>query len=278
VTSADDDGRSPTLLGKLRDIAALYAPSSSRGRPPPAATANGSGSSSLGRRGPSPKAFSPPPPPPVAPPPRLVLFPPLALPCAGGAGGAPGSPAWSSSAAAAAAAAADRALALEARVAAVGAAGVRLGELAHLLRPLIYVLLLRKHGPRSWRPWLASLAVELASGLATRKGHGLAAEARARAALGGALWPPPRTSLRSLALLQALASPRWRPAEGAELLGRRLALARYLLRSPAYERATRPALAAAARGVRWVPLAAPAARFALELVDGMQGYYTYVEG
>jgi peroxin-16 len=184
----------------------------------------------------------------------------------------------SSSPSSSSASAADRALALEARVAAVGAAGVRLGEALHLLRPLLYVLLLRKHGPRSWRPWLASLAIELASGLATRKGHGLAAEARAQAALGGRAWPPPRTSLRSLALLSALASPRWRPAESAELLGRRFALLRYLLRSPAYERATRPCLAAVARGARWLPLAAPATRFALELVDGMQGYYTYVEG
>ena len=38
-----------------------------------------------------------------------------------------------------------------------------LGEVVHIFRPLVYVLLIRKFGIRSWTPWLVSLAVELTS-------------------------------------------------------------------------------------------------------------------
>uniref|UniRef100_A0A8I6XBH8 Peroxisomal membrane protein PEX16 n=1 Tax=Hordeum vulgare subsp. vulgare TaxID=112509 RepID=A0A8I6XBH8_HORVV len=38
-----------------------------------------------------------------------------------------------------------------------------LGEAVHIFRPLIYVLLIRKFGIKSWTPWLVSLAVELTS-------------------------------------------------------------------------------------------------------------------
>ncbi|CAG8515423.1 9632_t:CDS:2 [Acaulospora morrowiae] len=36
-----------------------------------------------------------------------------------------------------------------------------LGELLYIIRPLLYVLALRKYGNRSWRPWLLSLSIEL---------------------------------------------------------------------------------------------------------------------
>lgn len=35
------------------------------------------------------------------------------------------------------------------------------GEALFILRPLIYVLFIRKYGIRSWTPWLISLAVDL---------------------------------------------------------------------------------------------------------------------
>jgi hypothetical protein len=38
-----------------------------------------------------------------------------------------------------------------------------LGEAVHIFRPLVYVLMIRKFGIRSWTPWLVSLAVELTS-------------------------------------------------------------------------------------------------------------------
>ncbi|KAJ2797393.1 hypothetical protein H4R21_004338, partial [Coemansia helicoidea] len=51
------------------------------------------------------------------------------------------------------------ALALVRRYGALGLAG----ELLFILRPLIYVMGIRKLGVRSWRPWALSLLVELAS-------------------------------------------------------------------------------------------------------------------
>lgn len=36
-----------------------------------------------------------------------------------------------------------------------------LGEVMFILRPLIYVLLIRKYGIRSWFPWSISLAVDI---------------------------------------------------------------------------------------------------------------------
>jgi hypothetical protein len=38
-----------------------------------------------------------------------------------------------------------------------------LGEVLHILRPVIYVLMLQRHGRRSWRPWLGSLGVDALS-------------------------------------------------------------------------------------------------------------------
>lgn len=38
-----------------------------------------------------------------------------------------------------------------------------IGELAHILRPLIYVMLIINCGRKSWRPWLISLIIELFS-------------------------------------------------------------------------------------------------------------------
>jgi hypothetical protein len=50
---------------------------------------------------------------------------------------------------------------------------------------------------------------------------------------------PAGSTLYSLALLRALSSTRWSPGEQQELLGRRLLLLRYLLRSPCYTVFTR---------------------------------------
>ena len=74
------------------------------------------------------------------------------------------------------------------------------------------------------------------SGLfAVNAGHGRAelAEAAATARF------PPGSTLYSLALLRALSTRQWTPSEAAELRLRKLALARYLLRSPCYDALTR---------------------------------------
>lgn len=35
------------------------------------------------------------------------------------------------------------------------------GEILFIIRPLVYVLLMKKYGTRSWFPWCVSLAVDL---------------------------------------------------------------------------------------------------------------------
>lgn len=45
-----------------------------------------------------------------------------------------------------------------------------IGEVLHILRPLIYVLLVVRYGRRQWKPWLVSLLVDVLSRHFTRKG------------------------------------------------------------------------------------------------------------
>jgi hypothetical protein len=89
-------------------------------------------------------------------------------------------------------------------------------------------------------------------------------------------WPAGST-LYSLALLRGLTARRWGPTEQQELLARRLGLLRYLLRSPCWDGLTRPVVARGVGAVQWLPLFGSLGTYALELIDSMQGYYTYVE-
>jgi hypothetical protein len=89
-----------------------------------------------------------------------------------------------------------------------------------------------RYGLRSWRPWLASLTLEMMSLGALGRGQALLHAAH------GASWPP-HSTLYSLALLRGMTRPGWGAAEQGELTARRLAMLRYLLRSPAYDVATR---------------------------------------
>jgi hypothetical protein len=52
------------------------------------------------------------------------------------------------------------------------------GEVAAIVRPLVYVSLLRRWGRRSWTPWVASLLCDLLSRLLTLRGHVLLSEVR----------------------------------------------------------------------------------------------------
>lgn len=47
----------------------------------------------------------------------------------------------------------------------------RFGEVAFILRPLLYVLGVLKWGRRSWKPWFLSLFVDIASLLAIKEGY-----------------------------------------------------------------------------------------------------------
>lgn len=47
-----------------------------------------------------------------------------------------------------------------------------LGEVLLILRPFLYVMMIRRHGLRSWRPWLSALAID-ATGMAILYGSTL---------------------------------------------------------------------------------------------------------
>jgi peroxin-16 len=47
----------------------------------------------------------------------------------------------------------------------------RFGEVAFILRPLVYVLAILLWGRRSWKPWFLSLAVDLISNEAVHRGY-----------------------------------------------------------------------------------------------------------
>ena len=145
-----------------------------------------------------------------------------------------------------------------------GAEAVAWGELLFLLRPVLYVAALRSHGDSSWKPWLLSLAVDAASAALIRRG-GAAAAAAARAG------PPGAAAHRAAAF-------GWSDAEAGELARRRALLALYLVRRPAYDAATAPALARVARALARVPLAGTLAARGLDLINGVTSYYSYTAG
>jgi hypothetical protein len=92
-----------------------------------------------------------------------------------------------------------------------------------------------RYGLTSWRPWLTSLTLELASASASSCGLSLL-----QAAAHSSSWPPKVTSLFSLALLRALTTHKeWTPGEAQELGSRRIGMLRYLLRGPMYALVTR---------------------------------------
>lgn len=61
------------------------------------------------------------------------------------------------------------------------------GELLHILRPVAYTLALRRWGRPSWRPWLASLALDLLSWQLSTGGAALSQRSAQRAAAAPAL-------------------------------------------------------------------------------------------
>ncbi|KAF9194741.1 Peroxisomal membrane protein pex16 [Haplosporangium sp. Z 767] len=91
-----------------------------------------------------------------------------------------------------------------------------IGEYLFILRPLIYVLAMRKYGQKSWYPWFLSLAIELAS----------------------------RTSIKNFLASRSGGSGRGSgtPLEKDEMKRRLWLLLYYVLRSPFYDRFTKERL------------------------------------
>lgn len=127
-----------------------------------------------------------------------------------------------------------------------------LGEAVHIFRPLVYVLLIRKFGIKSWTPWLVSLAVELTSlGI-----HSHATDLNHRAGK-----------------VHQLSS-----AERDELKRRKMMWALYVMRDPFFASYTRRHLEKAEKALSPVPLIGFITGKLVELLEGAQSRYTYTSG
>eukprot|EP00891_Asterochloris_glomerata_P000315 jgi/Astpho2/315/Aster-02199 len=153
-----------------------------------------------------------------------------------------------------------------AEVRARGHAGMRTitaAEWLFILRPLLYVLMLKKYGRRSWKPWLVSLALEVVSSRMTAAGVHAATTAQVQ---------------RPTDCIQRLYMPRsfrLTPAEQREITRRKLLWMFYLIRSPFFEAYTRGGVATAEQWLGYIPLLGTLTSKAVEILCGIQGYYTY---
>ncbi|KAH6779816.1 shrunken seed protein [Perilla frutescens var. hirtella] len=125
------------------------------------------------------------------------------------------------------------------------------GEVMFILRPLIYVLLIRKYGARSWFPWLTSLGVDII-------GNGIIS-------LVTILWHNSNDF-------------RFSNNEKIELKRRKLLWALYLMRDPFFTKHTRQRLDGTQKILEHVPIVGLLTEKLIELLVGAQTRYTYMSG
>ncbi|KAJ8563479.1 hypothetical protein K7X08_031931 [Anisodus acutangulus] len=131
------------------------------------------------------------------------------------------------------------------------------GEFLFIIRPLIYVLLMRKYGTRSWFPWCVSLAVDL---------------------IGNSILSVTLMSQHSGKKQQLQSSE----SEKDELKRRRMLWALYLMWDPLFTKYTRyimcKDLKALKRLSQPIPFLGFVAEKLVEIVIGVQSRYTYTSG
>ncbi|KAK9143569.1 hypothetical protein Syun_012969 [Stephania yunnanensis] len=125
-------------------------------------------------------------------------------------------------------------------------------EVLHITRPLIYVLLIRKYGTRSWKPWVLSLAVDLT-------GAGILSQILCV-----------RHQRREGHLLSNL--------EKNEVSRRKLLWALYLMRDPFFSTYTKERLERTEKLLEPIPVIGFLTAKLVELVIGAQSRYTYMAG
>ncbi|PHT30094.1 hypothetical protein CQW23_30295 [Capsicum baccatum] len=127
------------------------------------------------------------------------------------------------------------------------------GEVLFIIRPLVYVLLMRKYGTRSWFPWCVSLAVDLIG-----------------------------NSIVSVALMCQHSGKnqqlQYCDSEKDELKRRRMLWALYLMRDPLFTKYTRRKLESTQRLVQTVPILGFVAEKLIEILIGVQTRFTYTSG
>ncbi|KAI9202313.1 peroxisome membrane protein [Polychytrium aggregatum] len=122
-----------------------------------------------------------------------------------------------------------------------------IAEWMFILRPLVYVLAIRKYGRRSWKPWAISLFLELASFSASLD-----------------------SKLNFRKNLSSLEKEEYRKRASYFLF--------YLLRNPCYEAVTRPKLSSVIAGMSKVPLISIAAGLLDDYKVFWESYYFYTSG
>lgn len=128
------------------------------------------------------------------------------------------------------------------------------GETLFILRPLIYVLFIRKYGTRSWIPWFMSLAVDLV---------GVSTTSLAKKAQQG----PYASKATHLSL-----------AEKDELRRRKMLWALYIMRDPFFSKYIRRKLEGTQKVLEPVPVIGSLTEKLVELIFGAQTRYTYMSG
>lgn len=147
------------------------------------------------------------------------------------------------------------------------------GEMLHVLRPVVYVATLRIWGIKSWKPWLIGLTLELLSAEATKSAWATSNDA----AIGAARELAASTG-SSIASLYAKQGIRLDLRDMDEISRRKVLLIFYLIRDPLFSRRTRPVLQACVRATSRVPLLSSLISFPVNLLEGIQRYYTYTSG
>ncbi|XP_008776683.1 peroxisome biogenesis protein 16 [Phoenix dactylifera] len=127
------------------------------------------------------------------------------------------------------------------------------GEALFILRPLIYVLFIRKYGIRSWTPWLISLAVDLT-------GMGVFSYATSQGSRSGDKFYQLSSS------------------EKDELKRRKLIWALYIMRDPFFTKHTKNRLEKTDKYLSQVPFIGFLTAKLIELIEGAQTRYTYTSG
>lgn len=126
-----------------------------------------------------------------------------------------------------------------------------MGEMLFFIRPLLYVLLVRKYGTRSWFPWFTSLAVDLI---------GYVISYRAK-------WSRKEEPLFRLS-----------DRESDELSRRKILFVLYLMRDPLFTKYTRTRLERTQNLLQPVPAVGFLADRLIELIIVAQKRYTYISG
>nr|XP_019702434.1 peroxisome biogenesis protein 16 isoform X3 [Elaeis guineensis] len=127
------------------------------------------------------------------------------------------------------------------------------GEALFILRPLIYVMFIRKYGIRSWTPWLISLAVDLT-------GMGVLSYATSQGSRSGDKFYQLSSS------------------EKDEFKRRKLTWALYIMRDPFFAKYTKNRLEKTDKYLSQVPFIGFLTAKLIELLEGAQTRYTYTSG